>query len=152
MSEITDGNRLVLRDGDYVALELRNNSAEDAYVTVLDLSPDGSINPMFPHPQAPHDNKIVADKQWHRLPMPFVFTMGPPYGHEIFKAIATREPADFSSLLQGQTVEGSRGAPKNPLGALLLSSSTGRRGANFADISPGDWSTAAATFEVQAIK
>ena len=149
--EITDGNRLVLRDGDSVVLELRNNSAEDAYVTVLDLPPDGSINPIFPHPQAPHDNKIVADKQWHRLPMPFVFTMGPPYGNEVFKAIATREPADFSSLLQGQTVQQSRGAPKNPLGGLLLSSSTGQRGANFADIAPSDWSTSNATFEVRPV-
>ena len=150
--EITDGNRLVLRAGDYVALELRNSSAHDAYVTVLDLSPDGSINPIFPHPQAPHDNKVVADNQWHRLPMPFVFSMGQPYGHEIFKAIATREPADFTSLLQGQTVQQSRGAPKNPLGGLLLSSSTGQRGANFADIAPSDWSTSAATFEVQPTK
>ncbi len=150
--EITDGNRLVLREGDYVVVELRNSSAQDAYVTVLDLSPDGSINPIFPHPQAPHDNKIVADNQWHRLPMPFVFSMGQPYGNEIFKAIATREPADFSSLLQGQTVQQSRGAPKNPLGGLLLSSSTGRRGANFAEIAPSDWSTSAATFEVRPVK
>ena len=161
--ERTDGNHLILRDGDYVVIELRNPSRSDVYVTVLDLVPDGSINPVFPHPEIPGaDNKIKADGEWRRIPLPFVFRMGRPYGHEVFKAIATNEEADFSPLLYSKTVQEVartrggeadllRGLPEgaNPLGRLLFSVSTGKRGGEFAGVAPTYWATAEAPFEVR---
>lgn len=158
----TDGNRLVLRDGDHVMIELRNASSGNAYVTVLDLSPDGSINPIFPLPEAPgvQENRIPADNKWHRIQgpaeQPFVFRMGQPYGTEVFKVIATREPADFSPLLYAPAVRERGGAnlldelspSTNQLGKLLLSASTGTRGAGFAGVSPSNWATAEVPFDV----
>lgn len=157
-----DANDHVFHDGDFVMLELRNPADADAYVTVLDLSADGTINPVFPHPDAPgvFDNKIPPDNQWHRIvgtaDNPFVLRLGAPFGNELFKAIATRDNADFSSLV---TVSGSaqRGdvlaqlPPEfNPLGELLLAGISGKqRGSSFAGVPPSNWATADFSFVVQ---
>ena len=138
------GQRLTVRDGDYVMVELRNRSATDAFVSVLDLSPDGSISQLYPRSRQAQDNKIAADGKWTRLPLPYVFQIGKPYGNEIFKAIATREPADFSALLQDKQTS-QRGGSSNPLSKLLLSSNTSKRGAD----PLGQWATAETTFEIQ---
>ncbi len=159
-----DGNRLAFRDGDFVMLELRNTGDTEAYATIIDLSPDGGINPIFPHPDAPgiFDNKIPAGKAWHRIrgtpDNPFVLRIGEPFGSEVFKVIATKEPADFRPLLSASSVA-KRGAAdllstvsanNNPLGQLLLSGVTGaQRGVGYAGVPPTNWATSDVLFEVQ---
>jgi len=60
-----------------------------------------------------------------------VVTITPPYGPEIFKVIATREPADFSPLLSEGFVSNKRGGAdrgareeRTPLGRLLKTATT----------------------------
>ncbi len=151
-----DGNNLVFKEGDSYTLKLRNLSPVDAYVTVLDLPPDGSINPVLPPDRQPIGelNRIPADGQWHVI-KGLIATASEPYGRERWKAIATQQPADFSALWV-QKVPGADnqilcsssrgGAPSNPLSQMLLSSATRRRGAALAP--PAYWTTAQVTFEV----
>jgi hypothetical protein len=157
-----------LADGTYVMIELKNESRLPAYVTVLDLSPDGSISPIFPHPDAPgvQENRIPADNAWHRIwgpqERPFVFRLGAPYGNEIFKVIATREQADFSPLLYekivtqrgGDNLLASLDPASQPLGQLLLSATTGQstRGASFSGVPPTYWNTSEAMFTVKPLE
>lgn len=162
------GGRLRFPEDTYVMLELRNSSRVPAYVTVLDLAADGSIDPIFPHPEAVgvQENRIPADNTWHRIAgpreRPFVFRLGAPYGTEIFKVIATKQQTDFSSLAYQKAVT-ERGRDNLlssldpsawPLGRLLLSATTGSlgsqstRGASFSGVPPTTWNSSDIVFEV----
>jgi hypothetical protein len=129
------GNSHSLAEGSYYLLEFKNSGYSDAYINVIDLTSDGHIAPLWPNPVIPlgnaDENKIPADGEWHRVPAPFVVTITPPYGPEIFKAIATREPADFSPLLSERFVGNKRGGndrgakeEQTALGKLLKTATT----------------------------
>lgn len=102
-----------LPEGSFYQLEIKNSGYSDAFVNVIDLTSDGHIGSLWPNPVIPlgnaDENKIPADGEWHRVPTPFVVTITPPFGPEIFKAIATLEPADFSPLLSESLVGNKRG-------------------------------------------
>jgi hypothetical protein len=102
-----------LPEGSFYLLEIKNSGYSDAFVNVIDLTSDGHIGSLWPNPVIPlgnaDENKIPADGEWHRVPAPFVVTITPPFGPEIFKAIATLEPADFSPLLSESLVGNKRG-------------------------------------------
>ena len=135
-------------------LELRNTGYRDVYVTVLDLHDEGSIGPLWPYPGLRvSDNRIPADGQWVRIPEPFVFQIEGPAAFELFKAIATVEPADFSPLLDAQSAAHTQRnaglAPDGPgsaLGELLRAATLGQRSS--ATIAPGNWATAEVGFVV----
>lgn len=156
--------------GDYFMVEVRNTGSLDAYVTVLDLSPDGSIGPIWPHPRLGRqvqENKVKAavdaqKAEWLLIPFPYVFRVSPPLGNEIIKAIATDVPADFSTLLTSPVSADSRGiakgrgeveAEKTPVGRLLASVTRGKtRGSQLAaePPDPSMWSTGSFTFIISA--
>ncbi|HRH41164.1 MAG TPA: caspase family protein [Pyrinomonadaceae bacterium] len=145
--------KFTFSENDYLALEVRNKGNQDAWVTILDLTADGKISPMFPHPRvAMADNKIVADDKWKRLPLPFVFRITPPFGREIYKVIATVEPTDFSPLLDEQIVRGGeervRKATQSPLGKILRSATLVQR-SEIGNAEPPNWTTAEFSFEVK---
>ncbi len=144
----SDGNQVVLHEGETVMLEVMNLGTEELYVSILDLTSDGEIGPLFPHPQVKlgvNENQfdVRNDKNgkplWQRIPFPFVIRIAQPYGNEVFKAVVTRQPADFSPLFRQMdaediqykrprgTVRGEDEA-KSPLGQLLLTLTTGRLG------------------------
>ena len=146
--------RLQVPAGTHVMLELRNVGYRDAHVTVLDLRGEGAVGPLWPYPGLRvQDNRIPADGAWVRIPEPFVFRIDPPGGPEMFKAIATAEPADFSPLLDRDTITAmdSRHAPRppeadTPLGRLLRAATLGER--SRPTVAPGNWATAEVVFEV----
>jgi hypothetical protein len=142
------GNQFVLHEGDTVMLEVMNLGTEELYVSILDLRSDGEIGPLFPHPLVrlgQNENRIDVknDKNgkplWQRIPFPFIIRITKPYGNEVFKAVVTTQPADFSPLFQLNdaddiqhrrprgTVRGDDEA-KSPLGQLLLTLTTGKLG------------------------
>ena len=119
----------------YYLLEIKNTGYSDAYINIIDLTSDGRIAPLWPNPVIPlgnaDENKIPADGEWHRVPAPFVVAITPPFGPEIFKAIATLEPADFSPLLSERFVGNKRGGndrgakeEQTMLGRLLKTATT----------------------------
>lgn len=148
-----ENGRFQLNEGDFVTLEIRNTGTEDAWITILNLKSDGTIGPMFPHPKVSgFDNKILADGNWQRLKMPFVYRITPPFGREIYKVIATLEPADFSPLLDYQTAssndEQTRNSIKSPLGKILRSATLTQR-SEIGGAAPPNWATAEVSFEVK---
>jgi hypothetical protein len=159
------GGQPQLAVGDYFMVEVRNTGTIDAYVSVLDLSPDGTINPVWPHPRLGaqvQENKIRASDDprtapWTLIPFPYVFEVGPPAGKEILKAIATDVPADFSMLLSGNrrgsgpVTPRQAAAARTPVGRLLeLATGTRRGGPTLAtDVpDPGIWSAGSYTFMI----
>lgn len=142
------GNEIVLHEGDIVMLEVMNLGMEEPYLSVLDLRSDGTIAPLFPHPLVPlgvNENRVRVknDKEgkpvWQRIPCPFVLRIGKPYGREVFKAVLTREEADYSPLFRFRDAEDIQGGrrrgsvrgneeAKSPLGQLLITAMTGKLG------------------------
>ena len=156
-----DGGQLELTEGDHVNIELKNSGTKDAYVTVLDLQSNGVIGPIWPGPQTGsqrEENRIPADNQWHRIPKDeYIFEIEKPYGTEIYKAIATAEPADFSPLLDSKFLSRTDTPPaqqklaQTPLGQLLMSIAKGKRSAH-ASVNPADWASAVEIFVVKERK
>ena len=148
----TPSGRLQVAEGTHVMLELRNPGYVDAYVTVFDLRGDGSVGPLWPYPGLRvQDNRIPADGLWHRVQAPFIFALEGESGPETFKAIATAEPADFSPLVDPESL-GERSAAGelgggSPLERLLMSASLGERNQGGA-VDAGNWATAAVEFEL----
>ena len=139
-------------EGEYIQLEVRNTGNSDAFVTILDLTPDGKISPMFPSPRLQPDNKIKADGKWKRIGLPYVFRLTPPFGTEIFKAIATPEYTDFSPLFNAQLVirgddAGVKKATQTPLGKILRASVLRQRAENVGG-TPPNWATSSVIFQV----
>ena len=142
------GNEIVLHEGDTVMLEVMNLGLDEPYLSVLDLRSDGTITPLYPHPLVRlgvNENKVRVknDKEgnpvWQRIPFPFVIRIGKPYGREVFKAVITREEADFSPLfrlrdaedIQSRRPRGTtrgRDEAASPLGQLILTATTGKLG------------------------
>ncbi len=149
----SETGRIELPAGEFVMLELRNDGYVDAFVTVLDLRGDGRVGPLWPYPGARFkDNRVPADGAWHRMP-PYVFRLSEPTGPEVFKAIATTEPADFSPLLDRDTLVKARERGErpsrsagSPLGQFLQAATLGQRLAPTID--EGNWATATVTIEV----
>ena len=99
-----EGNRLVLHEGDCVVPWVRNVSElRPAHITILDLASNGTIAPIYPKPWTEDDTKFKTSEGWRSLGINYVFRATLPKGAssdiDVFKAIGTREEADFSSLL-----------------------------------------------------
>jgi hypothetical protein len=142
--ERTPSGRLVMRAGQFFQVELENAGNSEAYVTVFDLQPDGSIFPVFPNPEQPQvvPNIVHAGAG---LRVPWIFGVKEPFGNDIYQAIATLEPVDFTPLIYSSEQLETRGAQLKqteakqtlkkatgylgPLARLLLGASTGTRGA-----------------------
>jgi hypothetical protein len=145
-----DPQGVVLQEGDHIMIELCNTGKVDCYVTVLDLDADGKIGPLWPKLDARvDDNKIQADGQWHRIRA--IFRIGKPYSTEIFQAIATQQPSNFSPLLDEEARgRGVRARGENSLpGQLLRLAVTNTRTDIACRGGLGDWATAAFVFDVR---
>lgn len=149
--------QIVLRPGEFVAVFVRNIGTEPVYITVLDLGTDGSIRPLFPPQGAPPIQeytpaRIMPGKAWERL-RGQVVQLEKPAGQELFKVIATKQPADFSGFLY--IPPGARGkgdkfekipAKYQPLGLLMDNVMAGRKGNPVS--TAVDWCTAEGVVEV----
>lgn len=162
--------------GDHFVLEVENRADIDLYVTILDLQPDGTIKAAFPDAETGVTENLIKRNSKVLIPLPYVFRVTPPLGEESFRAIATRDPTDFSPLVgasliaraRGGAIRGDdlisqllgelrrqavRGGPVNnaaqsPLGRILLASAIGTRAGRVAS-APPSWATSSFTFVVK---
>ena len=85
-------------EGEFIRLEIENLSDNDLYVTLFDISTDGSIQILFPPPGA-----TVAIPKGGKVKLPFSLKLGGPSGYETYKAIASTDKhgaSDFTFLAQ----------------------------------------------------
>jgi hypothetical protein len=150
------GGPVSLKGGDHIQLEVINRSPEAAYVTVVNLQSDGTIFPVYPRPArgAIEENRVRGGGT---LRVPTLLEIGPPFGTDVFKVIATREQVDFSPLF---TEGGARGAargelntlaqkpgPLGPLARLLMSASAAQRSP--ARVDPDVWGAGSLAVETR---
>ena len=105
-------------EGDKVMIWARNKSRNNLYINILDLQPDGVINPILPN----SSQRIFAEDLLVPSGSSFLFknytiTIERPYGREIFKVFASTDKIDLEDITN------SRGAVKRgnlrPLEALV---------------------------------
>lgn len=139
-----------LKEGEFFECRVENTSRENLYISILDISTDGSVSLIYPHPEGASE-LLKADSVMVRRFETYI-----PEGREsvkdIIKVFATREPADFRVLTQ-PPVRGGVGVDQtsanNPLGKLLDQAALGAtRGARPAAVDLSSWETAMRVFEV----
>jgi hypothetical protein len=115
----TKFGRLEIKEGDKVYPVITNTGKLPFYINIVDIQPDGIINPVIPNRNlkpAPISFKECLVNSKQSLPIKFSITMGPPYGEETYKIFLSTQPLDLEEILtsNGENVSNSRG----PGGAL----------------------------------
>ena len=95
-------NNFIVHDGDTLTLKIKNTGMKDAYVNILDLQPDGTINPILPnsnlyYPIYAHDLKIPSGQEFFLPAGDFIF-VSPPYGTEVFKIFASEKEINVENI------------------------------------------------------
>jgi len=128
------------------------------YVSILELSPGGSIFPLFPNQDNFGDNLVPADGKLHLVDYrPFVFKVTAEPGRFFLKLIASRERVSFGSLVyqaanrsQRQTgIQEIRGT-LSPLAHLLHGIVSAERRAVPIGITPTTWGVTTSYYDVAA--
>jgi metacaspase-1 len=110
------GGRLETYEGDQFTLWVRNTGRKDAYVNILDMQPDGVINPVLPNrnmdnPIYSQDLKIPAGQEYF-LPGMDKIGIAPPCGTEVYKVFVSPVEIDVQDLAN------TRGATKGVMRAI----------------------------------
>jgi metacaspase-1 len=103
-----NSGRLELKENDKVVLRIVNTGKRNFYINVVDIQPDGFINPILP-------NKNVKDKYGNPSPLKWEDCMvkradtillrnlsidiQKPYGEETFKVFLSSSPLDLEDIL-----------------------------------------------------
>lgn len=115
--------RLELKEGDEVKLQVINTGDRSFYINIVDIQPDGVVNPILPNrklkdvfgrhaPVTAEDCKVEKGDTLKILDGMSI-TIAPPYGNEIFKIFLSAQRIDLEELLTASSVllrSGSRGA------------------------------------------
>lgn len=137
-------------DGDTVTIFIRNTGTRDIYVNILDLQPDGIINPILPMRDKniySYDLKIKAGSSFI-FPAEKRLIISPPYGTEVFKVFTSTTEIDLEqiAITRGQATRGNLSA----LEKLVKSSYTITRGVTAGGIGKADGTTFSVMFRIKA--
>lgn len=89
------GGEIVIEEGAQLTLRVRNNSARDLNITILDLQPDWGIAKLYP-PDA--DSELLDARAELSIPLQFELPEGYKEGHETIKVFATVGNTSFDWL------------------------------------------------------
>lgn len=123
--------RLELKEDDVVHLKITNTGTKNFYINIVDMQPDGIINPILPNKAVkvtPDDCIVNVGAE---LLFPNGITIGPPYGSEIFKVFLFSSRLDLEKTLttQSDAGAGSRGGVLNEMEKMFKGSEVSGVGA-----------------------
>ena len=117
-------------EGDEFTLLVTNNSHGPVYFNIIELQPDGIINPIVPNrEQNVYARDLQIEAKTSKLFSDFIIGIGPPFGTNIYKVFVSKKPIDLESLinpLDNSTYRGSFGV----LEKLVTASQETSRGSN----------------------
>jgi hypothetical protein len=111
INQRTINGRLELQAGDEVYLKVKNIGNKSFYINIVDIQPNGIINPILPNKSEtirPED--LIVAKYDSILFDTYKITIGPPFGEETFKVFLSREKFDMEDILVNNNDRASRGA------------------------------------------
>jgi hypothetical protein len=114
---------LELQKGDLVRPLIINTGKDSFYVNIVDMQPNGIINPIIPNKKLKDLNKKPDPIKWSDCVVKpgdtlrvtarqgFAIRINPPYGEETFKVFISRNPLDLEEILttNGSSDMNSRG-------------------------------------------
>jgi hypothetical protein len=111
---------------DQFMIKVTNTGNRSAYFNIIDIQPDGYINPVVP--SSGKDGKEYQIRKGQSYIVPDVLLDGfyEPYGTEVFKVFASKEPINLSPIIVSKGV-GTRGS-SSPLEAILQDTYQNTRG------------------------
>jgi hypothetical protein len=110
---------ITFKDGDKFRLNIINHSDQKRlYYTVLDIQPDNEVNVLIPGKRDQPEDFLISQEDTIKLEK--IFTIGPPYGTDVLKIIASDVPLDLRNIFEsrGKTA-GTRGRGKNPFETIM---------------------------------
>lgn len=116
----------VFTEKDQFIIEVTNTGNRSAYFNIIDIQPDGYINPVVPAPGKDGKEYIIKKGQTYIVPDVLLDGFYQPYGTEVFKVFASKEPINLSPIINSKGV-GTRGS-SNPLEAILQDTYQNTRG------------------------
>jgi len=138
---VGDLNPRELVEGEYFAVELKNESKTALYVSVFDLDSKGNITKLYPNEQVPVRFELPGDSTWHRIPPPYAFDVRGPFGADEVKVIATTRVVDLGNLATAETSRARDNQNLSPLQRLLIWGGCGTRdaGQDIGGVASEDW-------------
>jgi hypothetical protein len=137
----------VLQMGEEFECAVTNKSNRDFYVSILDLSTDGSVSVIYPYPEGAGELLKPGATVTKRFET-FV-PEGRPSVIDVIKVFATSTAVDFH-ILNLPSVRDVRELPGDPLGKLLAQATLGvARGSRPSSVELGNWTTAERSFKVK---
>lgn len=92
--------RLELKEGDTIFLQISNTGNRDLYLNIVDIQPDGTINPILPYKEK---NIRLEDCFLERgktsLLKNYLIEIAPPFGEETFKVFLSSGELDLEDIL-----------------------------------------------------
>ena len=140
---------LELQEGDTVFVKIKNTGTKKAFINVVDMQPDGLINPIMPNrklkdqkglPRPLTPDNCVVNAGDSVLNRDMMITIAPPYGEEIFKVFLSTNQLDLEELLAGNSDENSktRGVLNNLARTFKNSANVTTRGAGTSSVGGND--------------
>lgn len=133
--------------GQVLTFTVENRSLYDYYVYLLDIAPDGEIQPLFPRAGKSSDDALLPKTRTINLFEQDSFLILDRPGEEVVKVIVSRQPIDTRLLTQEGYQIVARGGALNPLEQLLANAMQGSRGSP-PPIRNNQWGTKEFSFHV----
>lgn len=114
MKARTNFGRLELREDDLVYLRVINTGNKEFYINVVDIQPDGFINPIVPNKNLKDRNGNPAPLKWEDCLVKkgdtlflrnLAISIQKPFGEETFKVFLSSAPLDLEDILTSKNEE-----------------------------------------------
>ena len=125
MRKRTKFGRLEIQKDDEIYVKVVNTGIKKFYVNIVDIQPDGKINPVIPNKNLTDLNNNPAPIRWEDCAVNrgdslflknLAISIQPPYGNEVFKVFLSSDPLDLEDILtdnNDKTSRNSRGVLNN---------------------------------------
>ena len=109
----THFGRLELKEDDEIYLRVVNNGDKQFYINIVDIQPDGFINPVMPNKNLKRKNGEDDPLKWEDCIVKkydtlflrtYPISIQKPYGDEIFKVFLSTSPLDLEDILTTKDV------------------------------------------------
>jgi hypothetical protein len=134
----------LLNKNDVLTFTLHNESKQDYYSYLINISSDGGIYAIFPHPE--EGREYARIKAGKKLVLENVMLLLDSAGEQTLKLFATTQAMDVS-LLEQERFKGRNQSTLNPLELLLTNAVHGQRGVTRVPKNY-EWVTGQVTFDV----
>jgi hypothetical protein len=116
---------MVFSDSTFFKLKFKNEGRRDVYFTVINIRSNNEIDVLIPwEGSEPEDFFLESDREYESAAM-FFFTE--PFGNEIFKVIATKDPIDLRPLVTARSRGESSKSVSNPIEQMIQDANRGTR-------------------------